>query len=36
MEKKFYVAPSVELIEVAIEAGFAASGYGPDREEVDW
>jgi hypothetical protein len=26
MEKKFYVAPSVELIEVAVEAGFAASG----------
>jgi hypothetical protein len=25
MEKKFYVAPSVELIEVAVEAGFAAS-----------
>lgn len=25
MEKKFYVAPSVELIEVAVEAGFAAT-----------
>ena len=25
MEKKFYVAPSVELIEVAVEAGFAVS-----------
>ena len=25
MEKKFYVAPSVELIEVAVEAGFAQS-----------
>ena len=26
MEKKFYVAPSVEIVEVAVEAGFAASG----------
>ena len=25
MEKKFYVAPSVEIVEVAVEAGFAAS-----------
>lgn len=31
MEKKFYVAPSVELIEVAVEAGFAASS-----EESEW
>ena len=23
---KFYVAPAVELVEVAVEAGFAASG----------
>ena len=23
---KFYVAPQVELVEVAVEAGFAASG----------
>ena len=29
MEKKFYVAPSVELIEVAVEAGFAASNEDP-------
>ena len=31
MEKKFYVAPSVEIVEVAVEAGFAASegGDGP-------
>ena len=32
MEKKFYVAPSVELIEVAVEAGFAATEK-PDVEE---
>ena|GEM_PF-6998939 len=25
---KFYVAPSVELVEVAVEAGFANSGFG--------
>ena len=32
MEKKFYVAPSVELIEVAVEAGFAASSEDPTWE----
>ena len=26
MEMKFYVAPAVELVEVAVEAGFATSG----------
>ena len=26
MEMKFYVAPEVELVEVAVEAGFATSG----------
>lgn len=26
MEMKNYVAPAVELVEVAVEAGFAASG----------
>ncbi len=25
---KFYVAPAVELVEVAVEAGFANSGFG--------
>ena len=25
---KFYVAPAVELVEVAVEAGFAASDNG--------
>ena len=33
MEKKFYVAPSVELIEVAVEAGFAQSGSGVEKPE---
>lgn len=33
MEKKFYVAPSVELIEVAVEAGFASSN---DIDEGAW
>ena len=34
MEMKFYVAPEVELVEVAVEAGFATSGSGtfePDQ-----
>ena len=36
MEMKFYVAPAVELVEVAVEAGFAASfGTGPG-EDQDW
>lgn len=34
MEKKFYVAPSVEIVEVAVEAGFANTGdKGPFDEE---
>ena len=28
MEMKFYVAPEVELVEVAVEAGFANSDSG--------
>jgi len=36
MEKKFYVAPSVEIVEVAVEAGFAASGPIPPIEEEEW
>ena len=34
MEKKFYVAPSVEIVEVAVEAGFAASI--PPIEDDGW
>ena len=26
MEKKFYVAPAIEIEQIAIEKGFAASG----------
>lgn len=33
MEKKFYVAPSVEIVEVAVEAGFAASNERPSFGE---
>ena len=37
MDMKFYVAPAVELVEVAVEAGFATSnpfgeGLGQDEE----
>ena len=36
MEMKFYVAPEVELVEVAVEAGFATSyGTGPG-EKPEW
>lgn len=35
MEKKFYVAPSVEIVEVAVEAGFAQSG-GHDGPTDEW
>ena len=35
MEKKFYVAPSVEIVEVAVEAGFAASP-GSGNEAPEW
>ena len=30
MEMKFYVAPEVELVEVAVEAGFASSNASAD------
>ena len=37
--KKMYVAPELELIELAVEAGFATSGYdgqtpGYDEENI--
>ena len=36
MEKKeMYVAPEVEVLEVAVERGFAASPQVPDMEEGD-
>ena len=36
MEKKFYVAPSVEIVEVAVEAGFAASSGNEDITDGGW
>lgn len=30
MEKKFYVAPAIELEQIAVEKGFAASGTGSE------
>lgn len=34
MEMRFYVAPEVELVEVAVEAGFANStGFGSGPED---
>ena len=35
MEKKeMYVAPEVEVLEVAVERGFAASPVGSDGEDL--
>ena len=34
--EKFYVAPEVEVLEVAIEKGFAASSQVPDMGEGDF
>ena len=40
MEKKNYVAPEVEVLEIAVEQGFAQSGDGPKFSpfgpEHDW
>lgn len=39
MEKKNYLAPEVDVIEVAVEQGFAASGdpdFIPFGPEQDW
>lgn len=40
MEKKNYVAPEVEVLEIAVEQGFAQSGDGPKfggfGEEQNW
>ena len=33
---KFYVAPAVELVEVAVEAGFASSNFGPGIGGEEW
>jgi hypothetical protein len=39
MEKKNYVAPEVEVLEIAVEQGFAQSGepkFGGFGPEQDW
>ena len=38
MEKKFYVAPAIELEQIAVEKGFAQSGGNmPDAEDgLEW
>ena len=32
MKKLFYTAPEVEIIEIAVECGFALSGVGGDGD----
>ena len=37
MENKNYIAPEIEVIEVAVEQGFAASLEGIDRNDpIGW
>lgn len=36
MENKFYEAPLVEIVEVEVEKGFAASNQEIDNENVNW
>ena len=37
MEKKIYVEPAMEIIEVAVEKGFAASGEDPIvNDPIGW
>ena len=36
MEKKTYLAPVVEVLEVAVEQGFAASGGPIDDMPYNW
>lgn len=36
MENKNYIAPEVEIIEVEVEKGFAASGNTEDPENGGW
>ena len=35
MKKEFYEAPEVELLELALEAGFAESAGGRDSMEME-
>ena len=36
MEKKFYVAPAIEIEQIAIEKGFAASEGGDIENPFEW
>ena len=36
MEKIFYEAPLVEIVEVEVEKGFAASNEEVNNENVNW
>ena len=37
MEKQTYISPEVEVIEIAIEKGFATSGEGgPGKSPIDY
>ena len=35
MEKQTYISPEIEVIEIAIEKGFATSG-GPGESPIDY
>ncbi len=35
MKREFYVAPEVEVLEIAVECGFALSGVGGDGDYGD-
>ena len=36
MENKFYEAPLVEIVEVEVEKGFAASNQEIENKNVNW
>ena len=36
MEKKAYISPEVEVIEIAVEKGFAQSGGAGESEWENW
>ena len=36
MEKQTYISPEVEVIEIAIEKGFATSGGGAGETPIDY
>ena len=36
MEKKTYISPDIEVVEIAIEKGFAQSGGAGESTWKDW